>query len=178
MPARLQLKSEEKTEILNALAGPVYLTTRVRRPLLLRLDSLLADEGAEYHYSRISIEHVLPQNPDPCSQWMTSFPDEDERMEWTHRLANLVLFVLLQERQGAELRVRTQEKRILQNETASVPFALTIQVLNESEWTPEVLERRQCNLINALKKEWRPQLSIAPEVMCFPLLSIRAIRTG
>ena len=34
-------------------------------------------------------------------------------------------------------------------------FALTTQVVNESEWTPEVLECRQERLIDALKKEWR-----------------------
>lgn len=35
------------------------------------------------------------------------------------------------------------------------PFALTTQVLRESEWTPDVLDRRQRHLIDVLKKEWR-----------------------
>ena len=152
--ARLQLESGEKTEILNALAGSVYLTTRVRRPLLLRLDSLLADEGAEYHYSTISIEHVLPQNPDPCSQWMTSFPDEDERTEWTHRLANLVLLSFYKNVKAQNYEFERKKSGYFQRDSVA-PFALTTQVLNESEWTPDVLERRQCHLINALKKEWR-----------------------
>ena len=32
---------------------------------------------------------------------------------------------------------------------------ITTQVLGETEWTPKVLERRQQQLIGALKKEWR-----------------------
>ncbi|MDE2786366.1 MAG: hypothetical protein OXL37_06845 [Chloroflexota bacterium] len=35
------------------------------------------------------------------------------------------------------------------------PFALTTQVINEKEWTPAVLERRQKELIDKLKAEWR-----------------------
>ena len=152
--ARLQLQSGEKTEILDALTGPVYSTARVRRPLLLRLDSLLADEGAEYHYSTISIEHVLPQNPDPCSQWFTWFPDEDERMQWTHRLANLVLLSFYKNVKAQNYEFERKKSEYFQRDSVA-PFALTTQVLNESEWTPGVLERRQRHLIEALKKEWR-----------------------
>ena len=33
-------------------------------------------------------------------------------------------------------------------------YALTTQVLNESEWTPEVVEQRQKNLMEVFKKGW------------------------
>ena len=46
----LQLSAQEKTEILQALDGPVYSMTRVYQPLLLRLDSLLAGAGASYEH--------------------------------------------------------------------------------------------------------------------------------
>lgn len=35
------------------------------------------------------------------------------------------------------------------------PFALTVQVANESVWTPEVLERRQRSLVSNFVDEWR-----------------------
>ncbi len=38
----------------------------------------------------ISIEHILPQTPDPSSQWCIDFTD-DERAEWCNRLGNLTL---------------------------------------------------------------------------------------
>ena len=38
----------------------------------------------------ISIEHILPQNPDNGSQWSKNFTDKD-RENWTNKLGNLVL---------------------------------------------------------------------------------------
>jgi Protein of unknown function (DUF1524) len=35
------------------------------------------------------------------------------------------------------------------------PFALTTQVLNYQDWTPPVIERRQSQLMSALKQLWR-----------------------
>ena len=34
-------------------------------------------------------------------------------------------------------------------------FALTTQVLGEQVWTPEVVERRQRELVGVLAKEWQ-----------------------
>ena len=152
--ARLQLEPGEKTEILQALDGPVYSTMRVRRPLLLRLDSLLADVGARYDYSTISIEHVLPQNPSPDSEWMTWFPDEEERLQWTHRLANLVLLSFYKNVRAQNYEFGRKRSEYFQRKGVA-PFALTTQVLTESEWTSDVLKRRQRDLIDVLKREWR-----------------------
>jgi len=152
--SRLQLDREEKEGILQALEGPVYLNTRVRRPLLLRLDGLLADEGAEYHYSIISIEHVLPQNPSPDSEWMVWFPDEEEREQWTHKLANLVLLSSSKNISAQNYEFEKKKSKYFQKKSVAT-FALTMQVLNESEWTPKILEQRQHFLIDTLKKEWR-----------------------
>ena len=82
----LQLSSNEKSEILGALDGQIYSQIRVRRPLLMRLDSMLADEGVHHVPSVITIEHVLPQNPRSGSKWCKDFT-EDERTEWTNKLA-------------------------------------------------------------------------------------------
>ena len=51
----LQLSAAEKADVLAALDGPIYLQPRVRMPLLLRLDSLLAEKGVEYDHKVISI---------------------------------------------------------------------------------------------------------------------------
>ena len=150
----LQLWDSEKTEIANALEGPIYLQTRVRLPVVLRLDSLLADAGAHYQHSTITIEHVLPQNPAPCSQWLERFPDTEERTYWTHRLANLVLLSWRKNTSASNREFDRKKQEYFQRKGVT-PFALTTQVVNESEWTPTVLERRQRELIDALKKEWR-----------------------
>ena len=150
----LQLSSKERADVLSALDGPIYARSRVPRTLLLRLDSLLADEGARYEHSRITVEHVLPRNPARNSQWLRDFPDEKEREEWTDRLANLVLLSRTKNIRALNYDFVRKKKEYFQRGGVA-PFALTTQVLAEDEWTPAVLQRRQRELINALKKEWR-----------------------
>lgn len=55
------LDEDERKQTRAVLNGPVYGLTAAR-PLLLRLDQLLAEEGSRYNHSVISIEHVLPQS--------------------------------------------------------------------------------------------------------------------
>ena len=150
----LQLSPDEQADLLSTLDGPVYTRPRMLKTLLLRLDSLLADVGAKYNHPTITIEHVLPQNPGHNSQWLIDFPDEDERMEWTHRLANLVLLSRSKNWQALNYDFNRKKKEYFQRRGVAT-FALTTQVLSETEWTPEVLQRRQKELINAFKKEWR-----------------------
>jgi len=152
--APLQLKSEEKKEVREILDGDIY-NTRFCTPLLLRLDSLLADEGAIYDHKTISVEHVLPQNPSLESDWvMKSFPREEDREKWTHRLANLVLLSRRKNIQAQNYDFKQKKSDYFQK--GRVPtFALTSQVLNESDWTTDVLEKRQRTLLEKLAKEWR-----------------------
>ena len=150
----LQLRAEEKETIVHALNGPVYTLPRVPKPLLLRLDGLLAGAGARYDHSVISIEHVLPQRPKEDSTWFRWFADDEERASWTHRLANLVLLSRRKNSGASNLDFEEKTTRYFTRGGVS-PFALTTQVLNEREWTPAVLQRRQDALVARLKWEWR-----------------------
>ena len=151
----LQLNTIEKDEIHARLDGHIYLQTAiVRRTLLERLDSLLADAGASYTRTTVTVEHVLPQNPASGSEWMRWFPDEEERKGWTHRLANLVLLSRRKNAAASNWDFGRKKSEYFQRGGVA-PFALTTQVVNESEWTPEVLERRQRELLCGLQKEWR-----------------------
>ncbi len=150
----MQLSSAEKSEILNAIDGQIYLQIRVRRPLLLRLDSLLTDVGVRHNPSVITIEHVLPQNPRSGSKWLKDFPNEEVRTKWTHKLSNLVL--LSHRKNSSAQNYDFDQKKEKYFKKGEMPtFALTVQVVDETEWTPDVLKRRQRKLINALKEEWR-----------------------
>lgn len=150
----IQLTAKEKAETLNALNGEIYLQTRVHLPVLLRLDSSLAGVGAQYQRPVISVEHVLPQHPAQDSQWTKWFPDVNERGFWTHRLSNLVLLSRRKNYRASNYEFDRKKREYFQQRDVS-PFPITTQVLRETEWTPEVLKRRQQELINVLKKEWR-----------------------
>ena len=152
----IQLADWEKGEIIDTLNGQLYNAERQSRVctlLLLRLDSLLADSGASYDHPIISVEHVLPRNPKQSSEWLEEFSDED-RTEWTGKLANLVLLSRRKNSQAQNYEFERKKSAYFQRR-GTTTFALTTQVINESKWTPKVLERRQKCLIDALKKEWR-----------------------
>jgi hypothetical protein len=121
---------------------------------LQRLDSVLAEEGGNYQHSTITIEHVLPQNPPSESQWMTWFPVEEDRNNWTHRLANLVLLSRRKNSQASNYEFSRKKGEYFQRQ-GTTTFALTTGVLSKDEWTPDILANRQEELIAALKKEWR-----------------------
>ena len=150
----LQLSDSEKKEVISSLDGPIYLQTRVRTPLLLRLDELLSDDGVVHDRGIVSIEHVLPQHPTQGSRWLDWFPDEEERNFWTHRVANLVLLSRRKNSQAQNYDFDRKKSQYFGRNSVAT-FALTTQVLNQPQWTPTVLIQRQRNLLESLKKEWR-----------------------
>jgi len=150
----LQLADIEKANVRTALDGPIYLQTRVRMPLLLRIDDLLADNGASYEHKVISIEHVLPQNPASGSTWLSWFPEDEVREGWTHKLANLVLLSRQKNSQAQNYEFERKKTEYFQRKGVST-FAMTSQVLIETEWTLDVLKRRQERLVKLLTTEWR-----------------------
>lgn len=152
----LQLRQDEKRAVVDALDGQIYDQPRVKRvgkPLLLRLDNALADAGAAYSHPVITIEHVLPRNPAQNSEWTANF-SEDERQEWTGKLANLVL-LSRRKNSGASNYDFERKKSEYFQKGGVATFALTSQVINADEWTPTALQSRQEELIAKLKEVWR-----------------------
>ena len=88
-----EIRDYEKQRVADWLNGEIYSprSNKICKYVLLRLDSIFAKEsGVSYNPKIISIEHVLPQNPKPNSDWMQNFTEE-QREYWTHRLGNLLL---------------------------------------------------------------------------------------
>ncbi|MHA7190507.1 DUF262 domain-containing protein [Arthrobacter sp. MDT2-16] len=149
-----ELTEDEKRETLVCLDGEIYRTPPVRKYVLLRLDSILAnDPGASYDHSIITVEHVLPRNPDDGSQWCKDF-DEEQAEYWTHRLGNLLLLNRRKNSQAQNYEFIVKKDRYFSSGKGVAVFALTTQVLNEIEWTPEVVERRHEDLLAVLQKSW------------------------
>lgn len=149
-----ELTVAERADTLRLLYGDLYLSSKVRRYVLLRLDETLAQEpGVTYDHKLITVEHVLPQNPKKGSAWLELF-SEDERAFWTHRMANLVLLNRAKNSQAQNYDFETKKDRYFSGKGAA-PFVLTIQVLQQAEWTPKVLKARQEELLHVLQTEWR-----------------------
>lgn len=149
-----QLSDSEKADTVRRLNGALYLVTKVRRYVLLRLDETLANgPGVTYDHKLITVEHVLPQTPRHGSQWLERF-DDDQRARWTHRLANLVLLNHSKNSQAQNYDFDTKKLKYFTGKKGAAPFVLTIQVLQQDKWSPEVLEVRQQQLLDALTAEW------------------------
>lgn len=151
----LQLTPEETKQIIKILDSDLYLMKRINKYVLLRLDSALAEGEATYDYPAVSIEHVLPQNPNSGSKWLQWFPDDEERLKYTHRIGNLALLSRKKNAQAQNYEFDKKKGGYFATDKGISPFALTTQVLQKAEWTPTVIKQRQEELIKKLKVLWR-----------------------
>ena len=151
----VDLRPEEKSEMLQVLDGDIYLmTARRRNHLLLRLDAFLGDGAATYDNGLLTIEHVLPQTVDPASNWQTLWPDEALRKRWVHRLANLVPLTQKRNSKAQNYDFDTKKSAYFGGKHGVSSYVLTTQVLNSASWTPAIVSQRQLDLIDVLANRW------------------------
>ncbi len=152
----LDLTQQEREETVGALSSDLYLMPpKPRNYVLLRLDTLLAGAGAAYDYKTITVEHVLPRNPDAKSEWLRWWPDPQQRARWQHRLGNLALLSRAKNERAGNLEFALKKTTYFTSKDGVSPFAITTQILQEAEWTPKVVERRQKELLAQLRRLWR-----------------------
>jgi hypothetical protein len=152
--APLQLTSDDKAGVRQALSGDIYTETRIRLPLLLRLDSMLAAGGAIYDHTTFSVEHVLPQTVQAGGQWAADFPEPAQREAWVHKLANLLLLTRRKNAQANNADFAVKKAKYFSPKGGTSNFALTNQVLAEPVWTLDVLQRRQDALTAKITQAW------------------------
>ncbi len=150
----LALSRIEQQEFLDALSGALYLKARVCKPVLQRLDEALSSGGASYD-DLVSIEHVLPQTVDEKSEWAQLFPDEAQRSEWVHRLANLVLLTRRINTRASNWDFERKKREYFSSKDGTSPFVLTQGVLQTPQWTMEHLQTRQTTLLGKLGSVWQ-----------------------
>ncbi|MGO1157537.1 DUF262 domain-containing protein [Acinetobacter lwoffii] len=151
----VELSNDEKIQMLSVLQSDIYsLTARRRNHIILRLDSFLSDGAATYDSSILTIEHVLPQTVHEGSEWSELWSDEDVRKVWTHKLANLVPLNKRRNSKAQNYDFEKKKKAYFAGSKAVSSYVLTTQVLNEPQWTPDVILKRQDALLNVFKENW------------------------
>ncbi len=111
----------------------------------------------------LHVEHILPQNPDPSSQWVKDF-SEEERERYTHSLANLTLLGGTKNAEASNLDFKDKKKiymgeegeeiRLNKKKTFRVMtcYKMTIDIAHHyTEWTPKSLEKRKEELIKIIE---------------------------
>jgi hypothetical protein len=148
------LTDDEKRDTRERLDGELYKVLPVRKYVLLRLDELFAKTpGVSYKHKIITVEHVLPQSPKADSRWVRDFTEE-ERTYWTHRLGNLLLLSRAKNSHAQNYDFATKKEKYFGPAAGVTGFASTTRVIMEPVWTPEVVKRRQAELMGMLAKEW------------------------
>lgn len=151
----LQLTPLEQYEAYAALNGPLYEThsPRAVATLMLRLDNLMSDRSATYQHDVVSVEHILPQQPAPNSQWLNWVPDPLKHQHWVHRLGNLTL--LSRKKNSSASNYEFEKKKTAYFTKGGVSaFVLTTDVLKHSEWTEAVIQQRQAEMLKILEAHW------------------------
>lgn len=149
----IHLSNDEIDDTLTALEGNVYESTKTRRMILLRLDSILSDNSAEYNHKVITVEHVLPQNPGPSSKWIEWIPDEEKRRDLVHKLGNLVLLSRAKNSSASNHELEQKKKSYFTTKGVS-SFAITTPVLSHDTWNEKIILNRQRKYVKKLAKEW------------------------
>lgn len=168
----LQLSPEEQQQVFDALSGPLYEThsSRALALLLLRLDHLLSDGSAQYQHDVVSVEHVMPQQPAPNSQWLSWVPEQSTHRLWVHRLGNLAL-LSRRKNSSASNRDFAWKKSSYFTKGGVSAFALTTQVLQHDEWTESVMQQRQDVMLSKLEAHWRLQARMSKAAIAEAMLA-------
>ncbi|PUD16060.1 hypothetical protein C2R82_02060 [Helicobacter pylori] len=132
------------------------------KPILILVEYFVSDDPYPKRIEKndFHVEHILPQNPDPSSQWMKDF-SEEERERYTHSLANLTLLGGTKNAQASNLDFK-EKKEIYMGHAVKrgreKPFKvmtcykMTIDIAHKyTEWTPKSLEKRKEDLIGIIE---------------------------
>ena len=151
----LQLANKDKSNARKQLDGDLYLSSRIRSMVLLRLDAELSDGTASYDLPKISVEHVMPQKIADQSKWHSWCPAHDVHQHWVHRLGNLVLLSRNKNSAASNYDFEKKKNAYFLQHGSSTPFILTNQVLSYETWTPDIIETRQQILLEKLCQIWK-----------------------
>ncbi|GAA8257456.1 DUF262 domain-containing protein [Helicobacter pylori] len=132
------------------------------KPILILVEYFISDDPRPKRIEKndFHVEHILPQKPDPSSQWVKDF-SEEERELYTHSLANLTLLGGTKNSQASNLDFKDKKKiymgeenKLNKKKTPRVMtcYKMTIDIAHKyTEWTPKRLEKRKEELIQIIE---------------------------
>ncbi len=132
------------------------------KPILILVEYFMSDDHRPKRIEKndFHVEHILPKNPDPSSQWVKDF-SEEERELYTHSLANLTLLNGTKNSQASNLDFK-DKKEIYMGKPVALDNKKTFKVMTcydmtkndvcrYTEWTPKSLEKRKEELIKIIE---------------------------
>ncbi len=143
-----------KKEFLDQIENNTTYGRRYARYLLCKIDFFLSgpNHGEKRDISHnMSIEHVLPQNPEENSDWKTIFSNE-ELETYKHRLGNLVLISRRKNTQLSNLDFVQKKEKYFRNNIETFPNSST--VMQKESWTPSDVTENHDKLVNLIDENY------------------------
>lgn len=107
--------------------------------LLLRAEILASELDQDKEFVVRSVEHVLPQNPKPDSEWLKTF-SVDDIAAVVHKAGNLVLLSKGKNSSASNRDFADKKQTYLKKRVSDFPRS--VQVLAVEDWTRELIEQR------------------------------------
>ncbi len=137
------------------------------KPILILVEYFMSDNANPAYIKMdddLHVERILPQNPDPSSQWVKDF-SEEERELYTHSLANLTLLGGKKNTKALSQTLNQdfkEKKEIYMGKPIALDNKKTFKVMDcydmtkndvcrYTEWTPKSLEKRKEELIEIIE---------------------------
>ncbi|PUD63838.1 hypothetical protein C2R47_02355 [Helicobacter pylori] len=132
------------------------------KPILILVEYFISDDPRPKRIEKndFHVEHILPQKPDPSSQWVKDF-SEEERELYTHSLANLTLLGGTKNTEASNKDFKDKKKiymgeenKLRKTKTSKVMtcYKMTIDIAHHyTEWIPKSLEERKKELIERIE---------------------------
>ncbi len=138
------------------------------KPILILVEYFMSDNANPAYIKMdddLHVERILPQNPDPSSQWAKDF-SEEERELYTHSLANLTLLGGKKNTKALSQALNQdfkEKKEIYMGKPVVLDNKKTFKVMDcydmtkndvcrYTEWTPKSLEKRKEELIKVIER--------------------------
>ncbi|GAA8646076.1 hypothetical protein HpBT331_05510 [Helicobacter pylori] len=137
------------------------------KPILILVNYFMSDNANPAYIKMdddLHVERILPQNPDPSSQWVKDF-SEEQRGLYTHSLANLTLLGGKKNTKALSQALNQdfkEKKEIYMGKPVALDkkktframtcYKMTIDIAHHyAEWTPKSLEKREKELIKIIE---------------------------
>lgn len=140
----------DKELFLNNIQTDVYRKSYAKT-LLLMLEYMYQDNSILHTYSFVSIEHILPQNPSPNSQWCADYTDE-ERINNVDKIGNLCIIGRRKNTSLGNLDYPNKRKRYFEKNIGN--FARTLHIYNKfpNSWLPTDLKHNTDDTLLDIRK--------------------------
>ena len=126
-------------EIKSAVMRSNFYTAGFSKYILLRFELVTSEHDAVHEFSAKSVEHVLPQKPDPKSDWAKEHKLE-EISSYVDSIGNLVLLSKSKNSGAKNFDFKKKKEKYLQTRVSDYPRS--VQVLGYNDWTKQIIETR------------------------------------